>query len=69
MKNNQEHFVFEDTEVRKTGRTAVRTIKNSVSGRERRMTLVEITPVNEFDWKKWVDPDQLYRVIDDLGPD
>jgi len=50
-------FVYDGTEVKKTGRTATRKV------RQRDMILVEIAPVDpSFDWKKWVDPSQLYVV-------
>jgi hypothetical protein len=55
-------YVYEGTEVRKTGRTAVKKI-HQVNSKFRELILVEITPVSEFDWKKWVSPDQLYEVI------
>ena len=57
-------YVFEGAEVKKTGRTAIRNI--AVVGRgARELKVVEITPVCEFEWKKWVNPDQLYEVISD----
>ena len=60
---NIETFVYEDTEVKKTGRTAVRKVKTIPSAPAREMTLVEITPVDyTFDWKKWVDPTHLYTI-------
>lgn len=55
-------YVFEGTEVRKTGRTAVRKV-TTVPGKSRELTLVEITPVSDFEWKKWVSPDQLFEVV------
>lgn len=58
-----ETYVFEDTEVKKTGRIATRKVKTLPNSPAREMTLVEITPVDEvFDWKKWVDPAQLYEI-------
>jgi hypothetical protein len=57
-------FVFEGIEVRKTGREATRIIKTLPGQAGRVMILVEITPVEEFDWKKWVAPEQLYEVKD-----
>jgi len=56
-------YVYDGTEVRLTGREAVRKVGRSTgSGRE--LKLVEVTPVDpSFDWKKWVSPDQLYEVI------
>jgi hypothetical protein len=56
-----ETYVFDGSEVKKTGRTAVKTL---VAGsRVKEMTLIEITPVDStFDWKKWVRPEDLYLV-------
>jgi ribosomal protein S8 len=54
-------FVYDGTEVRKTGRIAVRQIKLA-GGKTRDMTIYEITPVADFDWKKWVPDEQLYEV-------
>ena len=54
-------FVFEGTEVRKTGREAIREV--GTGARARKLVLVEITPVDtSFDWKKWVDPSMLFIV-------
>ena len=56
-----ETYVFDGSEVKKTGRTASKTL---VAGsRVKEMVLVEITPVDStFDWKKWVRPEDLYAV-------
>lgn len=54
-------WVFEGTEVRKTGRTAVKTVQG-MNGKVRELILVEITPVVDFDWKKWTSEDQLYEI-------
>ena len=54
-------WIFEGTEVKKTGRVAVKVIKLG-GGREREMVLVEVTPVADFDWKKWTSEDHLYEV-------
>lgn len=55
-------YVYDGTEVVKTGREAVREI--SVGRNTRKVTLVEIKPVDEsFDWKKWVEPSLLYVVV------
>jgi len=60
-------FVYDSTEVRQTGRTAKRVLKLA-GNRTKEMTLVEITPVDpSFDWKKWVDPAQLY-VVESQAP-
>ena len=56
-------YVFEGTEVKKTGRDAHRVVKTLPGQAGRIMVLVEITPVDtDADWKKWVSPDQLYEV-------
>jgi hypothetical protein len=52
-------FVFEGTEVVKTGRTAVRKIGPA----SKEFVLYEVKPVDTtFDWKKWVRPEDLYEV-------
>lgn len=57
-------FVYDGTEVKKTGRQAVK--KLQIKSKE--FVLVEITPVDEtFDWKKWVRPDDLYEVMNTTG--
>jgi hypothetical protein len=56
-----ETFVFNESEVRKTGRIATKPmLGNKV------LTLVEITPINEFDgtWKKFVSESALLTIID-----
>lgn len=56
-----ETFVYEGTEVKKTGRAAVKTL--TAGTRTKELSLVEITPVDKtFDWKKWVRPEDLYTV-------
>lgn len=50
-------FIYEDTEVKLTGREAYRVVNG------RTFKKVEITPVDTmYDWKKWIDPAQLYEV-------
>ncbi len=57
-----ETYVLEGTEVKKTGRTAVRKLR---TGKE--LIQVEVMPVDPaFDWKKWVDESQLYVVQSDV---
>jgi hypothetical protein len=60
-------FVHEGTEVVLTGREAVRKIK-SPGGGERELRKVEITQSEFADvgggWKKWVDPSELYEILD-----
>ena len=55
-------WVYDGTEVKKTGREAHKVVKTIPNQPGRILVLVEITPVEEFDWKKWVSPDQLYEV-------
>lgn len=54
-------YIFEETEVKLTGRKAARP---TASGKQ--VELVEITPVNEYDgtWKKWTSMNVLYKVQD-----
>ena len=54
------NYVYENIEVKKTGRTASRTIGTST----KIQVVVEITPTDEDDgtWKKWVNPDQLFVI-------
>jgi hypothetical protein len=56
----QQTYVFENTEVKLTSRTA---IKKLPSGKDD--ILYEITPVDMSygTWKKWVRTDQLYKII------
>lgn len=55
----EQTFVYEDLEVRKTGRVAKKTL---TSGKVQ--ILEEITPTNSLagSWKKWVNPDQLFII-------
>lgn len=54
-------FVYDGTEVKKTGRQAVK--KLQIKSKE--FVLVEITPVDDtFDWKKWCREEDLYEVRD-----
>jgi len=57
-------FVYENVEVRKTGRTASRTLQ---SGKAE--IVVEITPKNDKDglWHKWVPERVLFVVEDNQG--
>lgn len=59
-------YVYEGTEVRKTGRTATKQGRTVGTRYPQSHTLVEITPVDStFDWKKWVDEKLLYEVHDE----
>ncbi len=53
-------FVYETTEVVKTGRTARK--KSQMTGKDQ--VMFEITPVDpeSIQWKKWVPEDQLYII-------
>lgn len=59
-----ETFVHGETEVKKTGREATRPLPGGKT-----MTLVEITPVNDYDgtWKKFVNPNSLLTIVDNSG--
>jgi hypothetical protein len=52
-------FVFGETEVRKTGRTATKPLPGN-----KVLTVVEVTPVNEADgfWKKFVQTTALLTI-------
>jgi hypothetical protein len=55
-------WVHEGVEVVKTGREAVREVQ-TMRGETIKRILVEIKPLDESaDWKKWVDPSQLFVV-------
>lgn len=56
-------YVHDGTEVKLTGREAVKKIGTPAKPRE--MKIVEITPVDLIqDWKKWVSVEQLYEVVE-----
>lgn len=56
-------FVYEGTEVVKTGRVAERDVLTPNGKKLKTMELVEIKPVDDSnDWKKWVDPKLLFTV-------
>ena len=57
-------YVYEDTEVKLTGRVAERKVSTVPNKPPRIFKLVEITPVHDFDWKKWVPIDNLYEIKD-----
>lgn len=54
-----ETFVYENIEVRKTGRRAERPLKSGKVD-----VVIEITPMDQVagTWKKWVNEDALFRV-------
>ena len=56
-----ETFVFGETEVKKTGRIATKPMAGGKT-----LTLVEITPVNDYDgtWKKFVSTNALLTIIE-----
>lgn len=59
------NYVYENIEVRKTGRKAERKLGTSTKTQQ----VVEITPVSSYDgdWKKWVTPDILYTIDDEVN--
>lgn len=58
---SEKTYVHGEDEVRLTGRKA-----EKPAGPNKVMTLVEITPVNEWagTWKKWVSPQVLFEIKD-----
>jgi len=52
-------YVYENVEVKKTGRTGERALRSKKID-----VVIEITPVNQSlaQWKKWVHENQLYEV-------
>lgn len=63
MNNISQSWVYDGTEVIKTGREATRELKTPAGKVTRTMTLVEIKPIDEvMDWKKWVNPSELFVV-------
>ena len=57
------HFVYEGTEVRKTGRIATKERKTGRLGGTVADKLVEIEPVDpDMSWKKWVNEIHLYTI-------
>jgi hypothetical protein len=59
-------FVFDGTEVKKTGRKAHKKVP-VVGGKERILELIEITPFDSeaAEWKKWVRPEELFEIQKD----
>lgn len=57
-----ETYVFGESEVKKTGRSATKPLPGGKT-----LTVVEITPVSEFDgtWKKFVNPNTLLTIVND----
>ena len=56
-----ETYVYDGTEVKKTGRAAKREVPR-VKGDPIVMQLVEITPVDDTGWLKWVKPEELFII-------
>lgn len=55
-------YVHEGIEVRRTGKVATKTLPGLPGKPPRVLKLIEITPVKDFDWVKWVAEEQLYKV-------
>jgi hypothetical protein len=59
-------YVFEGTEVTKTGRRAEKKIPIPGKSQVRVFEMIEITPTDpDLDWKKWVRPEDLYEIMDE----
>lgn len=58
-----ETYVHGEIEVKKTGRQAEKAMPGN-----KKMVLVEITPVNEYDgtWKKWINPQALFEIMPEV---
>lgn len=59
----EQTYVYEDVEVKKTGRKAE---KPSINPSKPGIVLFEITPVHEYDglWKKWVMATALFNIVE-----
>ncbi len=60
MEDKEKTYVFDNTEVRKTGRVAKRTLKsNNVD------IQIEVTPVHMTSgaWKKWTRENELFEIV------
>jgi hypothetical protein len=63
-------YVYDNAEVKLTGRVAVRELQAPRAalrgGRAagRRVALVEVTPVNDGGWARWVEPHQLFTIVE-----
>ena len=57
-------FVYDGTEVRKTGRRAKKDLQSPRGKTE--IVICEITPADEMDgaWKKWVQDKELFTIVD-----
>ena len=57
-------YVFDGTEVKKTGRKARKTVP--IPNGERSFEMIEITPVDpDMEWKKWLRQEDLYEILED----
>lgn len=57
-----ETYVYDGTEVKKTGRVAKRSVARP-KGDPMIFMLVEITPIDGTGWTRWVKTDELYEII------
>jgi hypothetical protein len=55
------NYIYENIEVRSTGRIA-----KKINDPEGKFMLIEVTPINEDDgtWNKWVPARDLYEIIE-----
>ena len=64
-KQEEKTYVFKDTEVRLTGRTAIReSNRRSTRGMTSTTKLVEITPTNveNGSWTRWIQQSELFEI-------
>jgi hypothetical protein len=64
---NDDIYVFDGVEVKKTGREAIRKVPLPGNKAPREMVLIEIRTLDyeeggNFGWKKWVNPNELYEI-------
>jgi len=62
---SNETFVYDGSEVKKTGRTASKEVKRLPGRPPMIFTLIEITPVEDEAWKKWVKNEELFLIDKD----
>jgi hypothetical protein len=63
---NTDTFLYENQEVKLTGRVARKQLENKYNNNQTVKQLVEITPIDEgLDWTKFVSESDLYTITHD----